>query len=214
MDLRQGDLIALAASVVEGYLTAPPPGVTVSFEAEIETAPARFDSKLLSRALRNLLENAVRASRDDGDVCVRVAREEGNLVIEVADRGPGVTAEDLERIFDPYFSTHDTGHGPGPADRATYRRRSRGLDRRCKSTRRGLGGSRDPAPVRVGRWELVPCRRHNTRVGAMSTVRKLVVRPFTGRVFRAGAVHDQRGFRFGLVLHRSRCWMVGLRAGS
>ncbi len=113
MDLRQGDLIALAASVVEGYLTAPPPGVTVSFEAEIETAPARFDSKLLSRALRNLLENAVRASRDDGEVRVRVVREEGNLVIEVADRGPGVTAEDLERIFDPYFSTHDTGTGLG-----------------------------------------------------------------------------------------------------
>ncbi|HET9767735.1 MAG TPA: ATP-binding protein, partial [Thermoanaerobaculia bacterium] len=38
---------------------------------------------------------------------------DGAAAITVADRGPGVPAELLQRIFDPYFSTHDTGTGLG-----------------------------------------------------------------------------------------------------
>jgi PAS domain S-box-containing protein len=113
MDLRPGDVVALARSVTAAYQVAPPPGVDIRFESSTPTAPARFDERLLSRALRNLLENAVRASRDHGEVSVRVDTDNGSIAIDVSDRGPGVRAEDMSRIFEPYFSTYDAGTGLG-----------------------------------------------------------------------------------------------------
>jgi signal transduction histidine kinase len=113
MDLRPADLVALARAVTGAYQAAPPPGVEIRFETSVEEAPARCDEKVLARALRNLLENALRASRDRGRVEVRVGVEDGVATIEVADRGLGVREEDFGRIFEPYFSTHDSGTGLG-----------------------------------------------------------------------------------------------------
>ena len=87
--------------------------MTLTLAAEPATVPARFDARLLRRAVRNLLENALRASGGRGEVAVRVSREADDAVVSVADRGPGVAPELLPRIFDPYFSTHDTGTGLG-----------------------------------------------------------------------------------------------------
>jgi signal transduction histidine kinase len=109
---KPGDLTAAIAELVEGYRAAPPEGVTVELETD-GPIPARFDAKLLGRAVRNLLENALRASAGGGRVTVRVERQDGLARIVVLDEGPGVRAGDLPRIFDPYFSTHDTGTGLG-----------------------------------------------------------------------------------------------------
>jgi len=113
IDPQPGDLAEMAREVVEAYRAAPPPGVSVRFAAESDPLPARFDSRLLGRALRNLLENALRASVHRGTVDVRVFREDGRGAIAVADSGPGVPVEQLGRIFEPYFSTHAGGTGLG-----------------------------------------------------------------------------------------------------
>jgi two-component system OmpR family sensor kinase len=57
--------------------------------------------KLLRRALRNLLENARRYS--SGPVSVAVLREGDEAVIRVCDRGPGVPADQRDRIFEPFY---------------------------------------------------------------------------------------------------------------
>ena len=112
IDPKPGDLTAAIAELVEGYLAAPPEGVKVELETN-GPIPARFDAKLLGRAVRNLLENAMRASAGGGRVTVKVERQDGLARISVLDEGPGVRPENLPRIFDPYFSTHDTGTGLG-----------------------------------------------------------------------------------------------------
>ncbi|HWM91889.1 MAG TPA: ATP-binding protein [Thermoanaerobaculia bacterium] len=113
IDPKPGDLTATIAELVEGYQAAPPEGVSVELETD-GPIPARFDAKLLGRAVRNLLENALRASAGGGRVTVRVERQNGLARIAVLDEGPGVRPpENLPRIFDPYFSTHDTGTGLG-----------------------------------------------------------------------------------------------------
>jgi signal transduction histidine kinase len=113
MEARDGDLRGVLASLVEAYQAAPPPGIEVRHTSPPEPVAARFDEKLLSRALRNLLENAVRASSVGGVVEVALELHGDLAVILVADRGPGVPPELLARIFDPYFSTHDSGTGLG-----------------------------------------------------------------------------------------------------
>jgi signal transduction histidine kinase len=113
IDPQPADLVASVADLVEGYRAAPPPGVTVDFFSQPESLIVRFDAKLLGRAVRNLIENALRASSGGGRVVVRVDQQSGLARIAVQDSGPGVPPELLSRIFDPYFSTHDTGTGLG-----------------------------------------------------------------------------------------------------
>jgi signal transduction histidine kinase len=113
IDPQPGDLTASMTDLVEAYRAAPPHGVRIALETN-GPIEVRFDAKLLGRAVRNLLENALRAAvAGGGEVLVRVDRENGTARIAVEDNGPGVRPENLPRIFDPYFSTHDTGTGLG-----------------------------------------------------------------------------------------------------
>jgi signal transduction histidine kinase len=113
IDPKPGDLAAAVTDLIEGYRAAPPAGVSLDLDAD-GPLPARFDAKLLQRAVRNILDNALRAAgAGGGHVLVRVHRENGAARIAVLDDGPGVRPENLPRIFDPYFSTHDTGTGLG-----------------------------------------------------------------------------------------------------
>lgn len=113
IDPKPADLVASMADLVEGYRAAPPQGVAVEFEAEPASLVIRFDARLLQRAVRNLIENALRASAGGGRVVVRVEETDGVARIAVLDSGPGVPPDLLPRIFDPYFSTHDAGTGLG-----------------------------------------------------------------------------------------------------
>ncbi len=112
-----GDLAAAVREVVDGYRHPPPEGVTVAFESRVdgETARLPFDRRLMQRAVRNLLENALGASDGGGEVRVTVSPVDGGraLGVTVDDRGPGVSDTDLERIFEPYFSTSSGGTGLG-----------------------------------------------------------------------------------------------------
>jgi len=113
IERKTDDLAEAMEELVEPYRAAPPDGVRVQFEACPEVIRAQFDRRLLSRAVRNLLENALRATADGGRVQLKVEARNGLGRISVLDEGPGVAPELLGRIFDPYFSTHDTGTGLG-----------------------------------------------------------------------------------------------------
>ena len=72
------------------------------------------DPDHLKRAILNLVDNAVEAVGGAGDVGVDVAPSHGGRVrIVVTDTGPGITPEDKEKLFTPYFSTKVTGMGLG-----------------------------------------------------------------------------------------------------
>lgn len=68
------------------------------------------DERLLRRALRNLLENAKRYG--GGDITVNLLRHKTALEVQVCDRGPGVSALQRERIFEPFYRL------PGHAEQA------------------------------------------------------------------------------------------------
>ncbi len=113
MDATRGDLLEVVQEVVDAYRTAPPRGVEISLATTHDTVTADLDNRLVSRALRNLIENALNATPAGGKVEIRVEVEDGLARISVADSGPGVEQELLARIFEPYFSTHDSGTGLG-----------------------------------------------------------------------------------------------------
>ena len=113
--MEDGDLAAALEELVDGYLSGAPGGVRLTFVSELDSLRARFDPKLLQRAVRNLIENALRASEGRGEVELSLTADPQTARIRVADSGPGVEPELLRRIFEPYFSTYDSGTGLGLA---------------------------------------------------------------------------------------------------
>jgi len=75
----------------------------------------RCDHGLLERALLNIVRNGLEASRAEDAVQVAVTCTDRHLVFTVRDCGPGVLAEDLRRIFEPFYSTKAKGTGLGLA---------------------------------------------------------------------------------------------------
>ena len=65
--------------------------------------PILADADLLSRAVENLLSNAIKYSPDGTEVTVSAHADDDFLVIEVADRGYGIPAADLERVFEKFY---------------------------------------------------------------------------------------------------------------
>ncbi len=64
---------------------------------------AVVDPELLTRALANLVRNAVKYAGDSGPIHISAQREKSEVTIEVRDAGPGVPEDLLGQIFDPFF---------------------------------------------------------------------------------------------------------------
>ena len=73
------------------------------------------DPELLHRALSNLVLNAMDAMPNGGELTLRTRRDNGKVVIEVADTGSGLTPEECERVFTPYYTSKQHGTGLGLA---------------------------------------------------------------------------------------------------
>jgi len=61
----------------------------------------------------NLIDNALDAAGDSGEVSVTAARHLDTVVVRIIDNGPGIPPELRERIFDPFFTTKPVGQGTG-----------------------------------------------------------------------------------------------------
>ncbi len=74
-----------------------------------------FDASLLSIALSNLVQNAIQASRAGSAVTVKAQRTGDEIEISVQDEGEGISPQNLENIFNPFFTTKANGVGLGLA---------------------------------------------------------------------------------------------------
>jgi len=77
------------------------------------------DEDLLETVIENLVENALTFSPAEGTISVSLERQEDDAILIVADQGPGVEEEDLERIFERYYSQHPSEEEDGEPEPQT-----------------------------------------------------------------------------------------------
>jgi len=95
-------------------------GVHLWFEAAPDLRPVHGDRVQLQQVILNLLLNAIEATASFADgsrvVRVRVSRDgRGWVWVAVRDAGPGIPPDQLDRVFEPFFSTKSGGMGMGLA---------------------------------------------------------------------------------------------------
>jgi signal transduction histidine kinase len=73
------------------------------------------DPKKFEVVMVNLIVNAIQAMKDVGEIKIRLVEQKGSYLIDVEDSGPGIPEEKLDRIFEPLFTTKQTGTGLGLA---------------------------------------------------------------------------------------------------
>jgi two-component system sensor histidine kinase CpxA len=64
---------------------------------------AQAEPELLTRAVANLLRNAVRYAGTSGPITISALQHDGSIMVMVADQGPGIPESELQRIFDPFY---------------------------------------------------------------------------------------------------------------
>jgi two-component system nitrogen regulation sensor histidine kinase NtrY len=96
----------------------------VKFDIEVPNDPlmSRFDRRLISQALTNIVKNAVEAieavpadERGKGQITVNVSKEGELAIIDVIDNGIGLPQKDRDRLLEPYVTTRGKGTGLGLA---------------------------------------------------------------------------------------------------
>lgn len=98
------DLAAVAREAA-GRFRETHPGRTLELAIDPGAPTVAGDAALLRRLLSNLLENAAKYSDPPGPVTLAVHRDGGGARLEVRDRGIGIDAADLPRLFTPFFRT-------------------------------------------------------------------------------------------------------------
>jgi signal transduction histidine kinase len=93
------DLTQVSESVVSETRARTPAHISVAYPGP---AMVIGDPDALTRALRNLLDNAVRAGGDDGCILVKLHRSSTRVRATVSDNGPGVPPDERERIFEGF----------------------------------------------------------------------------------------------------------------
>ena len=88
-------------------------GITLHKDVPANVPAFECDPEQMKQVLLNLAINAVQAMTGAGDIVLAARQHDSSVVISVRDQGPGIDAEDLDKIFNPFYTTKDAGTGLG-----------------------------------------------------------------------------------------------------
>jgi two-component system, NtrC family, nitrogen regulation sensor histidine kinase NtrY len=114
--VQVNDVVRGVMQLFQAQLEAPERAkIKSEMQLDPHMKPVPADAELLHRVISNLVLNAVDAMPQGGKLTLRTQQKAGKVQIEVADTGPGMTTEERERIFTPYYTSKAQGTGLGLA---------------------------------------------------------------------------------------------------
>jgi two-component system, NtrC family, nitrogen regulation sensor histidine kinase NtrY len=114
--VQVNEVVRAVAQLFQAQLQAPGrEPITCRLELDERLTPIAADAELLHRAVSNLVLNAIDAMPQGGAMTLRTRADGAKTIIEVSDTGSGLTPEECERIFTPYYTSKRHGSGLGLA---------------------------------------------------------------------------------------------------
>jgi two-component system, NtrC family, nitrogen regulation sensor histidine kinase NtrY len=116
-ELERIDAKDVVARVLALYTKTTGPAADLRFDSDVsgKSMPLMADPEMLHRALSNLVLNAIDAMPNGGAVTVSAHPRGDSVELRVTDTGEGLTPEECERLFTPYYTTKQHGTGLGLA---------------------------------------------------------------------------------------------------
>lgn len=87
--------------------------ITLDLQLAADLPLINIDERFIKQALLNLIKNAMAAVPGGGTISIKTFAADENVSIVVCDNGLGIPEENLSKIFEPYFTTKETGSGLG-----------------------------------------------------------------------------------------------------
>ena len=114
--IQVNEILRVVVKLYRAQLRAPGrAAIDCRLELDESVGTIAADPDLLHRALSNLVLNAMDAMPNGGTLRVRSRRDDAKAIVEIADTGSGLTREECERIFTPYYTSKQHGTGLGLA---------------------------------------------------------------------------------------------------
>ncbi len=88
-------------------------GIRISGDLTLGHTRAYLDANQIRQVFLNLLRNAIDATPAGGQITAGLLTEERNLIFKIADTGDGIPSENVEKVFDLFFTTKPRGTGLG-----------------------------------------------------------------------------------------------------
>jgi signal transduction histidine kinase len=101
MAIQPRDLIRTLVSTYDSWIRSK--GFTVNMELDESIGEQMWDRDSVSRALLNLIDNAIKYSAEEKVIDVVLRQDVEHVIVEVRDHGIGIDADDVTHIFEPYF---------------------------------------------------------------------------------------------------------------
>jgi len=88
-------------------------GIVVEQELRSDLPLLQLDRDQMKQAFYNVIKNSLEAMKRHGTLHIRTDMDDTNVIVSFVDTGSGMSAENLSRVFEPYFTTKPSGTGLG-----------------------------------------------------------------------------------------------------
>ncbi len=86
-----------------------------------DVAPIDCYGGQINQVLMNIIDNAIFAIKDTGDIYIRTKDDGKNVIVEIEDTGVGIPQENIAKVFEPFYTTKGVGEGTGLGMSISYK---------------------------------------------------------------------------------------------
>ena len=106
------NIIALSEQCIDAIVV--PKNINIKIDSsELKDAYAMLDHEQMTQIITNLLKNAIDAMIEKGEIEIMLEDDNNNVIFRVRDSGIGIESENIDKIFEPFYTTKDIGKGTG-----------------------------------------------------------------------------------------------------
>lgn len=113
-ELEYGDLNRVVWELLEFMkFELEETGIELKTELKESRPQILMDQRYMKQAVLNILKNAISSMPQGGTLLVKTEQKGNDLILRISDTGVGISEENMDKIFEPYFTTKDFGSGLG-----------------------------------------------------------------------------------------------------